>query len=77
MPGELQQKTDRIAAKARIVIERYALIAWTAGEREPGARYYSFSSEIHRSISRTISERSALARTVSSRVGAKLIAVRR
>ena len=27
MPGELQQKTDRIAAKARIVIERYALIA--------------------------------------------------
>ena len=27
MPGELQQKTDRIAAKARIVVERYALIA--------------------------------------------------
>ena len=27
MPGELQQKTDRIAAKARIVAERYALIA--------------------------------------------------
>ena len=27
MPGELQQKTDRIAAKARIVTERYALIA--------------------------------------------------
>ena len=27
MSGELQQKTDRIAAKARIVTERYAIVA--------------------------------------------------
>lgn len=56
MPGELQQKIQRIEAKARIVVERYALIA---AERDRALeRVAELEAEIAR-LERQLAERQA------------------
>ncbi|MDE7119602.1 MAG: hypothetical protein K2O10_03240 [Muribaculaceae bacterium] len=46
MPGELQQKIQRIAAKARIIVERYALMV---AERDKALeRIALLEAEVHR-----------------------------
>ncbi len=53
MSGELQQKTDRIAAKTRIVIERYAVIS---AQRDKALEQVAALEKTVASLNRRIAE---------------------